>query len=112
MIFHSILPRRSESLSEAHVHATVTLVSRSSAKPSVTHTETAMELRRRLRSAKPVPHGLELVTDPLAMAACIPVDGDALWSALEDLQYAGKFETEHMVGVASACLVHLCKTLV
>ena len=97
-----ITAHRSESLSEAHVHATVTLVSRSSAKQSVTHRETAMELRRRLTSAKHVPHGLELAADPRAKARCVPVDGDALWNLLEDLEYAAKYETEQMVCVLVA----------
>lgn len=83
-------------MSEAHVHTTVTLVSRRSAKQSHMHGEPAIELRRRLQSVKPVPHGLTLATDPITRR-CVPVDGDALWNLLEDLQYAQKFETEHLV---------------
>ena len=92
-----ISTHRSESLSEAHVHTTVTLVSRSSAKQSYAKHEPAMELRRRLTSTKHSPHELTLVADPRATARCVPVDVDTLWNLLEDLQYAGKFETEHMV---------------
>ena len=82
------------------VHTTVILVSRSSAKQSYSKHEPAMELRRRLTSTKYSPHELALVADPRTTARCVPVDADALWNLLEDLHYAGKFETEQMV-----CLV-------
>ena len=78
------------------MHTTVTLVSRSSVRQSRAHQVQAMELRRRLQSAKAVPHGLALVTDP-ATVRCVPVDADALWNFLEDLQYAKQAETQHLV---------------
>ena len=81
-------------MSEQHVHATVTLVSRKSTAESSSHRVQAMGLHRRLHSAKAVPHGLALAA---RTRRCLPVDADALWNVLEDLQYAGKFEAEHLV---------------
>ena len=78
------------------MHATVTLVSRKSTAESSSHRVQAMGLHRRLQSAKAVPHGLALAADPRAKR-CLPVDADALWNVLEDLQFAGKFEAEHLV---------------